>query len=290
MILAFRDLQWMVKQHAVMAKAVQLLTQKSQGLASLPENQRGADLLTSPPPLLAKLDGRAESASGDVLTSNGARFFLLEFKSEKAKLATEKGKFILDFMKFIDPQFDLPFIELSRNGHFVVYPTFPKGRKAPDNGFMPVHETILEAQPYYDALTGPLRQEADPDFYVVEPTTVRGLLWSSNSGLLLEDMAAYLWALCKAHDDEGGNGHPMKAVIASADGFYWPVADLSDLIQFAHYFEQRPASENSINLIEERRKELVPTIEAFIWRESTEAADQLDAEERKPSSELRFGR
>lgn len=42
--------------------------------------------LPVPPALLAKLDGNAESASGDVLTSVEKRFFLLELKASEVAL------------------------------------------------------------------------------------------------------------------------------------------------------------------------------------------------------------
>lgn len=46
--------------------------------------------LAEPPSLLAKLDGNAETVSGDVLTGYRGRFLLLEFKSSKSLCVTEK--------------------------------------------------------------------------------------------------------------------------------------------------------------------------------------------------------
>lgn len=75
-IIAFRDLQWHHWRKAVTDAA---------------EPERTARLATSPADL-HKLDHNAESAFGDVLTSQGARYFLFEFKAVRDGHLDEQGK------------------------------------------------------------------------------------------------------------------------------------------------------------------------------------------------------
>jgi hypothetical protein len=284
LILAFRDLQWIVKQEINSTDVWQLVHElaKAKRIPELPERLK--ELLKIPPPLLAKLDGNAESASGDVLTAHNDRFFLLEFKSGRNKFHTENGKFILRLMQFADPDHPLhaPFLELSRNGHFVVYPELSETSKHWTNdGFLPVHEATLYAQPYFDALTGKERASTDHNFEIIAASEVKNLVWGSNAGLSLEQMAAYLIALCTAHREDGAEGHPIKIVIASADGIYWPMADLAELIQFTHYFHKRKNLSQDFQLY---RKSLSPFTDEFKNQSNTHPSTEPDPHTPKFSS------
>lgn len=76
-IIAFRDLQWHRWRESVASAAS--------------DAERTALLATSPADL-HKLDHDAESAFGDVLTSQGARYFLFEFKAVRDRHVKEQGK------------------------------------------------------------------------------------------------------------------------------------------------------------------------------------------------------
>lgn len=76
-IIAFRDLQWHRWRESVASAAS--------------DAERTALLATSPADL-HKLDHDAESAFGDVLTSQGARYFLFEFKAVRDRHVKEHGK------------------------------------------------------------------------------------------------------------------------------------------------------------------------------------------------------
>ncbi|MBJ9659137.1 hypothetical protein [Burkholderia gladioli] len=76
-IIAFRDLQWHRWRESVTEAAS--------------DAERTALLATSPADL-HKLDHDAESAFGDVLTSQGARYFLFEFKAVRGRHVREHGK------------------------------------------------------------------------------------------------------------------------------------------------------------------------------------------------------
>ncbi|MDF9619791.1 hypothetical protein P5705_19255 [Pseudomonas entomophila] len=239
-ILAFRDMQWMRRQNANYEALVSALRQS--------DTLEGETLLKNfliqtrtPPPLLAKLDGHAETASGDTLTAINQRFFLLEFKASKGKLRTEKKKFMHELMTFVDPVGDRHFVDLSRQGHFVVYPTFPKAPPLAQQGFLPVHESRLETQPYLDALRGKQLLPPGDKRKHIAPAKADEVLWDASQGLTLEEMACYLDALCYAHSEDGST-HPMKAVIATPDGIFWPIADLSQLLHLAQHFQVSPSA------------------------------------------------
>ncbi|MFV0455025.1 MAG: hypothetical protein ACK5NQ_08525 [Pseudomonas sp.] len=72
LILAFRDMQW-IRQ-------------------ILNSSNKTIEELAHPPSLMAKLDGNAESAAGDILAGYRQRYFLLEFKSSESRFSTEEGK------------------------------------------------------------------------------------------------------------------------------------------------------------------------------------------------------
>lgn len=84
LIVALRDLQWIRKNRAT------LYEMRRHGKAATDAERAAIQAkvkdLPVPPALLAKLDGNAESASGDVLTSVEKRFFLLELKASEVAL------------------------------------------------------------------------------------------------------------------------------------------------------------------------------------------------------------
>ncbi|MCG8291673.1 hypothetical protein [Pseudomonas entomophila] len=228
-ILAFRDMQWMRKQNLHKDSFLDESAKNPSGLA-VHTAVLLKDMVT-PPPLLAKLDGRAETASADTLTAVNERFFLLEFKASEARLRDEEVKFMHLLMKSVVPTRDHAFTNLSRRGHFVVYPDFPNGRPHVKQGLLPVHESRLKTQPYLDALRG-----EQLDLELIKPADAEQVLWNPSRGLPLYEMAAYLKALCETHSGESAR-HPMKAIIATPNGLIWPIADLSQLVQLAEHFQ-----------------------------------------------------
>ncbi|PQV53352.1 hypothetical protein [Paraburkholderia sp. BL21I4N1] len=117
-IIAFRDLQWHRWRVAV---------QKARGA-------KRTALLAASPADLHKLDHDAESAFGDVLTSQGARYFLFEFKAVRDGHVDERGKgmferlshFVTLAASTVDQNAQLPppvqaLIDLSKRCHFGVF-------------------------------------------------------------------------------------------------------------------------------------------------------------------------
>ncbi|MDR8057652.1 hypothetical protein [Burkholderia cenocepacia] len=117
-IIAFRDLQWHRWREAL---------KKARGA------KRSA-LLAASPADLHKLDHDAESAFGDVLTSQDARYFLFEFKAVRDGHVDERGKgmferlshFVTLAASTVDQNAQLPppvqtLIDLSKRCHFGVF-------------------------------------------------------------------------------------------------------------------------------------------------------------------------
>ncbi|QVM93281.1 hypothetical protein JYG34_09810 [Pseudomonas entomophila] len=274
LILAFRDMQWMKLQNLHIERFLAECGQEALGLTT-----NLAALLArtgTPPPLLAKLDGRAETASADTLTAINERFFLLEFKASEAKLSDEEDKFMYLLMKSVVPTRDHVFTALSRRGHFVVYPDFPNGTPPAKQGFLPVHKSRLKTQPYLDALHG-----KQFDLELITPANADQVLWDSSRGLSIYEMAAYLKALCETHSGESAR-HPMKAIIATPNGLIWPIADLSQLVLLAEHFQVK-ALPDEFSQLKESLNATVEKLKAHIAQEKKNAKVE-PTKKRKPST------
>ncbi|WP_192551826.1 hypothetical protein [Pseudomonas sp. IzPS59] len=226
LILAFRDLQWL--------KSI------DQFLDSLPTDNSITSILQriqSRPslPLLAKLDGNAENATGDVLTSANQRYFLLEFKSSLTKSSTESGKFIFDLMPLVDPgnEDHEKFVTLSKKGHFLVV-----GKRADAQAQAKGIQTFgegralaLSAHPYLNIFGSTVDKTGEIS---VEKKVLRGQV-----GWTFPEMLAYLQLLGQLHKEtEGSGGHPMKVAIATQDGLFLPFVDLLDVLGMSRLFQQ----------------------------------------------------
>jgi len=243
LILAFRDIQWILhrkKQQALISDALERLILNNHLLLCDPSDQKqqntcneakeklnlAVEKMAATPPLLAKLDGKAESAAGDVLTAHEDRFFLIEFKSDISTRSSEYTKFLGILMRLIDPEDNHVLISRSKKGHFFV--TQRPDASAPSTPNL--RKLTMEAYTYYDAITQPH----------LKPTAaipVHTLLAEKRHGLSLAHMADYLQLLCNTHvDDAAGRAHPMKVAVASASGVFWPIADLSELTALAGLF------------------------------------------------------
>ncbi|HDR9001882.1 TPA: hypothetical protein QDA99_001432 [Burkholderia vietnamiensis] len=236
LIVALRDLQWIRKNKAILDEMRRY--GKAMTDADKVAIRAKVDDLPAPPALLAKLDGNAESASGDVLTSIEKRFFLLELKASEAALQSEKKKFVYACLTSVDPENeeDRLLLELSRRGHHFLYPLVDSASNSGPSGFLPVHRVTLTTRTYYDAVAHGAA--------AAEQIRASDLLWNRRElGLRLHEMAAYLDALATIH--KGGTAsHPIKVVVTSAgeenesDNFVWPCGDLTQFVEFAAYFDR----------------------------------------------------
>ena len=237
LILAFRDLQWLRKQDANTEALMIKFENERKKITQREYFDWVKETLKRPPPLLAKLDGHAESASADVLTAQNDRFFLLEFKSSLELFRKEEEKYIKKVMNFVvqRPFLYDSFIDLSVRGHFLVYPTFAQGSCGYSGSLLPIHEATLRSAPYYQvcSLTTTLHSQKPED-----SRTLERVIWEDKLGLTMEEMTAYLFALSQNHGTTSG-GHPMKVVVASAEGMVWPIADLSQLATLQTYFSNQ---------------------------------------------------
>lgn len=256
-ILAFRDLQWIQKHRDKGA------LNKSLASAANAAKEVGGDKnswveclsqqLMQPPPLLAKLDGNAESASGDVLTSIKKNFFLFEFKANRNAVRTEKSKSVFEKLSTLADDSHpakKQFLDLSRRGHHVIYPTLPQDVPLGNvtDGFLALHRVTLKSRPYFNAAVLNAFPNDQSDDWMDRELDVINLLYETNQqyelrpGLSLPEMAAYLRFLTDLHDK---GEHPMKIVVASSDGFFWPGGSLSALIDIAKYFDRTLDQENT---------------------------------------------
>lgn len=226
LILAFRDMQWIRKIQAA--------------------TNRDTLSLAEPPSLLAKLDGNAETVSGDVLTGYRGRFLLLEFKSSKSLCVTEKEN---KSVYAILTRSDLPELcrGLSIRGHFLVYPEIKSGHRQAHQSMLPIHFVDLMCMPY-------LTLAEDESSQQLKTERLDSVYYDSERGLDLLEMGHYLSSLARMAKKDG-DGAPFKAVIASSDGMFWPVGDLSDLMHFVSAIAQhspRFRLESGLLIMEER--------------------------------------
>lgn len=239
-IIALRDLQWS-KHVTDCRERIRTWTDAPDDESAASVGKQALELLARQPGILLKLDGNAESASGDVLTNPSERFFLLEVKAGESAIKSEKSKFMLKFMKSLEPSTTsgAEVIRLSRLGHHFLFPEVNQ-TMAPTLG-LHTRKVSLTCTPYYDAMvSGSPAGEADS----LQRTEAVELFWGrARRGLDLAEMAAYLKVLAEAHSGGGGGSgakqYPMKVIITGSDGFCWPVADLTAFHHAAYDFQQR---------------------------------------------------
>ena len=258
LIVALRDLQWIRKNKATLSEIRRF--QKVTTDAERAAIQAKVKNLPVPPALLAKLDGNAESASGDVLTSAEKRFFLLELKASEAALQSEKAKFVYACLTSVDSENeeDRLLLELSRRGHHFLYPRVDSASNSGPSGFLPIHRVTLKTRTYYDTVAHGAA--------AAEPIAASDLLWNRRElGLRLHEMAAYLDALSTVH--KGGTAsHPIKVVVTSAgeddesDNFVWPCADLTQFVEFTAYFDKTIENNAVDELYRILWSQLTPTV------------------------------
>ncbi|WP_321807800.1 hypothetical protein [Burkholderia sp. BCC1993] len=201
-----------------------------------------------PPKALLKLDGNAETALGDAITSADDRFFLFEFKSDAHEGGSEFKKPLVHVMKAVarlssdNPERTL-FEQDSRAAHHFVFPEYSSD-DIPSDREVTTRKAIVATDGYYDvavAMTGNkchLSNKADI-VSMLYPAKKHGATF----GLPLANMAAYLSYLVQRYSEwekseaEGKKPEseakdvevPMKALVWSDAGFFWPCGDMSNL-------------------------------------------------------------
>lgn len=274
LIIALRDLQWLKKNQGIS----QIFNSKLRASLGSEVVLKRVDRISTPPPLLAKFDGNAESASGDVLTSSGKRFFLFEMKASESLLSSETGKFVFNCLALVNPEHseDQLFIELSRRGHHALYPVVAPSHDKIPAGFLPVHQVALTTKPYYDAV---VQGES-----TITSVAAADLLWNKQEpGLQVHEMAAYLWALATAHEGAGGSTrHPLKVVVtATGDGsFFWPCADITQFLEFAAYLDKTLLNSES----EEQYQSLLSQFSKMVSR--LQAAMKVSVDSKEDGDEI----
>lgn len=213
LILAFRDMQWI--------KRIQ---------SSTTEDKQE---LAKPPALMIKLDGKAETAAGDILAGVNSRYFLLEFKSALSGFKTEETKYVYkhlsDAWSSYPPEKEL--LRLSLRGHLLVYPQ-PKDNKSL-NTFALLHRLDLWCVPYCILIPPHLTPEISENCGMLEYT-----FYGENCGLDVDEISLYLQLLVDKAQAEGGNDEfPLKTVIASPDGLFWPAGSISAFKDFVQNIE-----------------------------------------------------
>lgn len=268
LIIALRDLQWLKKNQGI----GQIFNSELRASLGSEVVLKRIESISTPPPLLAKFDGNAESASGDVLTSSGKRFFLFELKASESLLSSETGKFVFNCLASVNPEYseDQLFLKLSRRGHHALYPVVAPSHGKIPAGFLPVHQVALTTKPYYDAVVERVS--------TTESVSASDLLWHKQElGLQVHEMAAYLWALAKVHEGDSTR-HPLKVVVtASGDGsFFWPCADITQFIEFAAYFDKTLLNNASTELyqsLQSRFSGMVPRLRAAMEASNASIAE-----------------
>lgn len=287
LILAFRDIQWVLhneeRESLILESCTGLIPEKNHSpdpcdpaiLLSLYKaalESIAKDVKRKPitPPLLAKLDGKAESAAGDVVTASGKRFFLMEFKAHIGDKSTEHTKFIGVLMRLLDCVKHKRLIEISERGHYFV------SADTQDSDIL--KPLTLEARIYYQVVTQPASNRPP----AIE---IRTLLRDSSYGLTLQEMADYLSLLCRVHTDGAGGGkHPMKVAIASDTGECWPVCDLGELHKLSAFFDAQPS-------MPQRSNPSIPAGMAIVLTKKFQNYVALDSdEEREKHLEVQFKR
>ncbi|CAM3098912.1 Uncharacterised protein [Ectopseudomonas mendocina] len=236
LILAFRDMQWIR----------QIMNSSNKTLEGLAQ----------PPSLMAKLDGNAESAAGDILAGYRQRYFLLEFKSSASRFSTEEGKSVHALLGNFQHSEQEVLIDLSERGHFLVYPEIKQGRRQISPSFLPVHWVNLMCMPYYF-----LTSEGRHARFEGCSESLEEVFYCGERGLCLEEFSFYLKALARASEEGGGGDTPLKAVIASPSGMFWPIGNLSDFMSFAKSVEPYISPKSQAKIFEEALARLMHSVE-----------------------------
>lgn len=199
------------------------------------------------PAALLKLDGNVETALGDAITSVGGRYFLFEFKSDAKLGGSEFRKPLVSLMKRVgnlpdDRDAKKYFESATRAAHHLVFPEF--GPVERTEGELPSRSASVSTDCYYDAACA-----MKSDTYALSAKlNVEDMLYATKHqesyGLSALEMAAYLaylfsrfeeWAVQKSDmtevADDSYTNAPLKALVLSDKGFFWPCVSMKDVSQ-----------------------------------------------------------
>ncbi len=263
LILAFRDQQW---QRVLANRLNKMFAVENEG--KTPDiGELKAKLLT-PPPLLAKLDGLAETTGGDTLTAAGGRFYLVEFKADRSGRKMEETKPLFRFLQAViqhqrqeialglglSQMGDVDrFVELSEQGHYLAYGKLDSKRAKAQLAnektleLVPLHKLCVMAELYIDFVkTADLNDEeaaAVDKMNKHQATDLVSVMWPAEGkpkGLTISEMAAYLWVLghLVSRGDETDRGAVVRCAVLSDTGLFLPVWGLSELILARSFFER----------------------------------------------------
>lgn len=215
LILAFRDMQWIKKIQSQ-------------------EHTRRQEL-AEPPALMVKLDGNAETAAGDILAGINQRYFLFEFKSALTGLKAEEKKHV--YQRLVNAKsennYEEELLALSHRGHFLVYPKPKSDDNKSCESFALLHRLDLWCAPYCGLVEPQSIPEPDDD-----PQMLESIFYDKSRGLDVDEISFYLQLLADQAEEEGGNDEfPLKAVIASPNGLFWPAGSLSAFKEFVQSIE-----------------------------------------------------
>lgn len=256
LILAFRDQQW---QRELKRRVDELSLDEQKGEKL--DLGKVAEELLRPPALLAKLDGLAETTAGDTLTAANGRFYLVEFKAERAGRKMEETKPLYRFLQAVPAASSLglaeqadvtKFKELSERGHYLAYGKLKSRRtKAPPENdkpleLVPLHELRVMAEPYINLVVtnGKTDEEAAAQEKAsqLKAKELVSIVWppqGEGKGLTISEMAAYLWVLGHLVSQGGDTdrGAVVRCAVLSNTGLFLPVWGLSELILARDFFK-----------------------------------------------------
>lgn len=219
LILAFRDMQWIKK-------------------IQNPEYTEKQEL-AKPPALMIKLDGNAETAAGDILAGINQRYFLFEFKSALTGFKAEEKKHV--YQRLVDAgsedNYDEELLVLSHRGHFLVYPQPKSDDNKSCESFALLHRLDLWCAPYCSLVELEYIPQCIPESDD-HPQMLESIFYDKSRGLDVDEISLYLQLLADQAEEEGGNAElPLKAVIASPNGLFWPAGSLSAFKEFVQSIE-----------------------------------------------------
>ncbi|HDR9236631.1 TPA: hypothetical protein QDB43_000316 [Burkholderia vietnamiensis] len=187
-IIAFRDMQW-----DRWRKGVQQKVKEGDALKAL---------LESSPADLHKLDDDAESAFGDTITSQNARYFLFEFKAVRAGHIAERGKGMFERLSHVAAQKSKAHLfDLSRRCHFGVFAKRAPVTAPPNLTDMAQFMYVKNGQPSRSPELSAVKLQllVDPYLDWVELAN-RSLAHQHKKGTLAKDLAVAFKAAKKAAD------------------------------------------------------------------------------------------
>ncbi|MYM30667.1 hypothetical protein GTP58_20245 [Duganella sp. CY15W] len=212
---------------------------------------------SSMPPLL-KFDGNTESVTADVFAQAGRKFYLFEFKSDATAINDEVGKLLYNIFTKVnwnDPSCT-QFLNLSRACHHIVFAEKKSLTSLTNHTSKPLltYSVELNSKPYIESLIYHRHIAAPASFkpFKSKITSIKKLFNNTPTlGTKFEDICVYLKMLSvifdeqeTIQDDDGKQEDgtqdsyrtPFKCVIASDDGYIWPIVTLNSFFKLALAF------------------------------------------------------